>query len=85
MAKDSFITDCNLSAVWLRRTHDQKLLTLCGRSFSRWGRDVIAICAAYKGGEKSLYDWLQCIGGVITQDAWPNIVDARLTLIVMMR
>jgi len=64
-AKNSYVSDCNLLAVWLPRTHDHKSLTLCWRSFSRWGRDGIAICLAYKGGQKFLYDWLQPIGSVI--------------------
>ena len=80
VAENSFMTDCNLSAVWLPRTHDQKLLTLRWRSFSRWGREGIEIWFAYKGCQKFLYDKLQRIGGVITQDAWPEIVDAPLTL-----
>ena len=83
-ANDSFMTACNLSAVWLPWTHDQKLLTLQWCSFSRWGREGISICFAYKGGQWFLYDRLQPIGYVITQNAWPIIVDAPLTLIVIM-
>jgi len=64
-AKNSFITDYNLSEVWLPRMHDQKLLTLRWHSFSWWGREGIAICFAYKGSQKFLSDWLQPIGGVI--------------------
>ena len=44
----------------------------------------IAICFAYKGSQKFLYNWLHPIGGGISQDAWPKIVDALLTLIFMM-
>jgi len=54
------------------------------RSFSWWGREGIAICFAYKGRQKFHYNWLQPIGGVISQDAWPKIVDTPLTLIFMM-
>jgi len=82
-AKNSFMTDYNLSEVWFPRTQDQKLLTLHWRSFSWWGREGIAVCLAYKGGQKLRCDWLQLIGGVIAQDAWPYIVDAPLTLIFM--
>ena len=64
--------------------HDQQLLTLRWPSSSWWGREGIAICCAYKGSQKCHYDWLQPIGGVISQDAWPKIVDAPLTLIFMM-
>jgi len=82
-AKNSFLTDYNLSEVWFPRTHDQQSLTLCWRSFSWWGREGIANCFAYQGRHKLLYDWLQLIGGVISQDTWPKIVDALLTLILM--
>jgi len=81
-ANNYFMTDYNLSEAWFRRTHDQKSLTLRWRSFSWWGREGIAICFAYKGRQKFLYDWLQPIGGVISQDAWPTIVDPLLTLIL---
>jgi len=83
-AKNSFVTDYNLSEVWLPRTHDQKSLTLHWRSFLWWGREGIAICFANKGSQKFLNGWLQPIGGVISQDTWPKIVDALLTLIFMM-
>ena len=83
-AKNSFMTDCSLLEVWFPRTHYQKSLTLHWRLFSWWGREGIAICFAYKGHQNFLYDWLQSIGGVISQDAWPQIVDALLTRIFMM-
>jgi len=81
-AKNPFMTNYNLSEVWFPRTHDQKSLTLHWRSFSWWGREGIAICFAYKGGQKFFCDWLQPIGDVIFQDAWPKIVDAPLKLIL---
>jgi len=83
-ANNSIMTEYDISEVWFPRTHDQKLLTLRWHSFSWWGREGIAICFAYKGGQKYLYDWLQPIGGVISKDACPKIVDAPLTLIFMM-
>jgi len=83
-AKNTFTADYNLSEVWFPRTHDHKSLTLCWRSFSWWGREGIAICFAYKDCQKFLYDWLQPIRGVISEDAWPQIVDAPLTLIFIM-
>jgi hypothetical protein len=81
-AKNSVVTDYNLSEVWLPRTYDHKSLTLRWCSFAWWGREGIAICFAYKGGQELLCDWLQRIGGVISQDAWPKIVYALLTLIL---
>jgi len=83
-ARNSYMTDCNLSAVWLPRTHDQTSLMLGWRSFSRWGREGIAICSAYKGSEKFLYDCPQPIRSVITQDAAPKIIDALLMLMFKM-
>ena len=56
----------------------------CWHSFSWWGREHIALCFAYRGGQKFLYDWLQPMGGVISQDALPKIVDCPLTLIFTM-
>jgi len=82
--KDKFMTEYDLLEVWFPRTHDQKSLTLRWRSFSWWGREGIAICFAYKGTQKLLYDLLQPIGDVISQDAWPKIVDVPLMLILMM-
>jgi len=81
-AKTSFMTEYNLSEVWFPRTHDWKSLTLCWRSFSWWGKEGVAVCFAYKGGQEFLCDWLQPIGGVISHDAWPKIADAQLTLIL---
>jgi len=78
------MTDYTLSEVSFPRTHEQKSLTLRWRSFSWWGREGIAICFAYKGSQKFLYGWLQRIGGVISQDTWPKIIDTLLTLIFMM-
>jgi hypothetical protein len=83
-AKNYFMTDCSLSEVWFPSTQDQKSLTLCWRSFSWWGREGNVICLAYKGCQKYLCDWLQPIGGVISQDSWRRIVDGPLTLIFMM-
>jgi len=81
-AKNSFMTEYYLSEVWFPRTHEQKSLMLRWRSSPWWGREGIAVPFAYKGGLEFLCDWLQPIGGVISQDAWPNIVDAQLTLIL---
>jgi len=75
---------CNLSLHKLPMIPDQQSLTLRSHSFSWWGREGIAIYFAYKGRQKFLCDWLQPIGGVISPDAWPKIVDAPLTFIFMM-
>jgi hypothetical protein len=42
------MTDCNLSAVWFRRMHDQQSLTLSWHSFSRWGRERVVIILPIK-------------------------------------
>ena len=83
-AKNSFMTEYNLLEVWFPRMHDQKSLMLHWLLFSWWGMVGISICFAYKGGQNFLCDWLKPIGGEISQDAWPKIVDAPLTLILMM-
>jgi len=41
-ANNSFVTACNLLAVWIPRMHNQKLLILCWRSFSRCARESLA-------------------------------------------
>ena len=61
----------------------QKLMTLCWRSFSQWGRENVALSFAYKGGQYLIYEFLQPIGTQITRDASPLIIDAPLTLIFM--
>jgi len=42
------------------------------------------MCFAYKGRQKFIYDWVQPIGGVISHDTLPQIIDAPLTLIFTM-
>jgi len=83
-ADNMLLTVCNLSHPKLPNINDQESLTLHWNSFWRSGREGIAICFAYKGGQWFLYDCLQPIGGVNTQDAWPIIIDAPLTLIFKM-
>jgi hypothetical protein len=75
---------CNLSLPRLPMIHDQQSLTHCCRSFSWWGREGIAMCSAYNGGQKFHCDSLHPINSMITQDAWPKIVDGLLTLIFQM-
>jgi hypothetical protein len=82
VGKKSIATDYNLWEAWFHRMHHQKSLTFRWHSFWWWGREGIAICFAYKGGQKNLCDWLQPIGGLISQDAWPKIVDTPLMLIL---
>ena len=83
-AADSlFMTVCNLVPPRLPKIHNQQSLMLCWHSFSRSGRERIAVCFAYEGCEKFFYDCLQPISGLITQDARQKIIDARLTLMLM--
>ena len=79
-ATNSVMTNNNLSEVWCHRIYDQTSLMLHWCSFAWWGRDCIATYFAYKGSPKVLYDWLQPIGSVISQDAWLKVVDDPLTL-----
>jgi hypothetical protein len=59
-------------------------LMLHWRSFPSWSRDGVAISFTYPGGQTFHYNWLQPIGGVITEDAQPEIVDTLFTLISRM-
>jgi hypothetical protein len=77
------MTICNLSPPRLPMRHDQQSMMLRWRSFSSWGMEGIAIYWAYKGSQKFHSQWLHTIGGVISQDAWPKIVDAPLALVFM--
>ena len=79
-AKNSFMTGCNISVVWLPRTHDQKLLTLRWLSFSWWGRECVIIIFACEGGQylDYVYPWPNEI--FITRLTGPTFVDALLTL-----
>jgi hypothetical protein len=78
-----FMNVCDQAPLILLKMQDQISLMLHWRSFSWWGMEGIAICFAYNGSQKFLYNWLQPIGGVISQDEWPQIVDAPLTVIFM--
>jgi len=59
-------------------------LTLRWHSFSLWGRECFTFSSAYKGIQYFVYNCVQPIAHKITQDTWPRIVDAQLTLIFMM-
>jgi len=79
-ANTSFMTICNLSHPRLPKVHDQALLRLCWSSCSWWGRECFTFSFTYKGSQYFIYDYLQHISPQITQDTWPIIVDAPLTL-----
>jgi len=83
-ANSSLIDVCDQEPFRLREIQDQKLLTLHGRSFSRWGRERVATTFAYKGCQ-----YFDCVYSLpthvfITQLAGPEIVDAHVTLIFKM-
>ena len=71
----------NLSPCRLPKIHDQELLTLLWRSFSWQGRESFTFSFSYKGIQYFVYDYVQSIIPQITQDTWPQIVDAPWTLI----
>ena len=83
-AKSSLIEVCNHAPLILPKMQDLKLLTLIGRSFSRWGRERVAFTFAYKGGQYLNYDYLQPMPALRIQDGRPKIVDTPLTLISRM-
>jgi len=78
------MTMCNLLPPRLHMIYYQQSLTFRWRLFSWWGMEGIVICFANNGSQKFLYHSTHPIGGVISQDAWPKIVDAPMTLISMM-
>jgi len=78
------MTMCHISPRRLPKIHDQESWTLRWHSFSRWGREHLTFCFAYKGSQYFVYDYWQPIAPQITQDTWRRIVDALLMLISMM-
>jgi hypothetical protein len=78
----SFITIWNLSLHRKPKIDDQESFTLRWRSFSSLGRERFTVAFAYKGSENCVYGYLQPIAHNITQDTWPRVVDAPLTLIL---
>jgi hypothetical protein len=81
-ANTLFITICNLSLHRKPKIHDHESLTPHRRSFSWWGGECFTVSCAYKGRENCVYDYIQPIAPKITQDTWPEIMDAPLTLIL---
>jgi len=73
---------CNVSPRRLQKIHDPELLTLHWHSFSWWGRERFTFSFAYTGSQYFVYDNLQPIAPQITEDTWPRIFDAPLTLIM---
>jgi len=71
-------------ALWLTIIEGQQSLTLCWRSFWRWGRKRFTFTFAYKGSQQSVYDNVQPVAPQITHDTWPTIVDNPFTLNFMM-
>jgi len=78
----SFMTLCNLLPHRQPRIHDQESWMLHWQSSSWWGRERFSASSAYKGSENCDYDYLQPIAHKVTQNTWPRIVDAPLTLIL---
>jgi len=82
VANNSFMTAYNLSAVRLPRTNDQYSLTLHGRSFSRWGMNLVDMIFTNKGCQYFDYAWLQRNKLWITWPSWTIIDDSPLTHIL---
>jgi len=79
-----FMNVCDQAPLILQKMQDQKLLMLRWLSFSRWGREGIAISIANKGGQYFIYGCVQPIACQITQDVRWKFDDTLLTLIFMM-
>ena len=77
-----YIDVCDHSPVGLPKVQEQKLLTLCWRSFSEWGRECVTFSFAYKCSLYLIYKHLHPIATQITQDARPKIIDSPLTLVL---
>jgi hypothetical protein len=71
---------CSSTALGLYKMQHTKLLTLCGRSSSDWGYDLVAISFARNGCQyiDSGYMSYQNLG--IIEDATRKIIDTLLTL-----
>jgi len=61
---------------------DQTLLTLLWRSFLWGGSDISCSTVAYRGGQDYDNGLMEVHSSSIIQAAWPEIVDAGLTLIL---
>ena len=51
-----FMDACDQSPLIIRKMPQQKSLTLCKRSFSKWGREHFSFSFGYNGGEYCVYD-----------------------------
>ena len=76
-------TPCQI-AFLLPDLHDQKLLTLRRRSFSRWGRERFAFFFASKGCQYCCYFKPLLNYFIITRLIRPKIVDTLLMLTIKM-
>jgi len=83
-ARTSYMNYCHNMTHILAKMHYQKLLILYWYSLPGWGREHVDIVFAHIGGWYLIYGCLQPIASQITQDTWPKIVDALLTLICRM-
>jgi len=79
-ANTLFMTICTLLPPRWLMIHDQEWLMLCWCWFSWRGMERFTLSFAYKGSKYFVFDNLQPIAYNITQDRWPRIFDAPLTL-----
>jgi hypothetical protein len=84
-ANTSYMTVYILLPPRLSKIHDQELLTICWCSLLWWGREIFTFSFANEGSQYYVYDSLQPVAPKVIPDTWPWMVDAPLTLIVMMR
>jgi len=68
--------------LWMTMMEGQQSLTPHWHRFSIWGAERFTFSFPYQGSQYSVYDYLQPVAPMVTQDTWPTIVDAPLTLIV---
>jgi len=83
MVADELMMGLRLSvASRLSMMQDQKLLTLCWRSFLRGGSHIVTSVSAHTGGRYIDYGLVSMHSALSVPDARPKIIDAPLTLIV---
>jgi len=75
---------CNLSPPRSLKIHHQQSLTLLWHSFPRWGREHYTVSCSYNCSQYFVHNCLQLVTAQFTQDTWPTVLDALLTLIVNM-
>jgi len=84
LAKTTYIDNTDYIALWSTMMQGEQSLTFCWCLFSRWGREHVTLSFSNTRSQYVVYDCLQPVATYITQETWPMIVDAPVTLIFKM-